>query len=32
MSITKYFAYNNKLKADIDESFNERVHGVDFLN
>jgi len=29
MSTAKYFAFNNNLKVDIDERFNERVHGVD---
>lgn len=32
MSTAKYFAYNNDLKVDIDERFNERVHGVDSWN
>jgi len=32
MSTAKYFAYNNNLKVDIDERFNERVHGVDSWN
>jgi len=29
MSTAKYFAHNNNLKVDIDERFNERVHGVE---
>lgn len=29
MSTAKYFAYNNELKVNIDERFNERIHGVD---
>lgn len=29
MSTAKYFAFNNNLKVDIDERFNERIHGVD---
>ena len=29
MSTAKYFAFNNNLKVNIDERFNERVHGVD---
>lgn len=32
MSTAKYFAFNNNLKVDIDERFNERVHGVDSWN
>ena len=32
MSTAKYFAFNNNLKVDIDERFNERIHGVDFWN
>ena len=28
MSTAKYFAFNNDLKVNIDERFNERVHGV----
>jgi len=29
MSTAKYFAHNNNLKVNIDERFNERIHGVD---
>ena len=29
MSTAKYFAFENGLKVNIDERFNERVHGVD---
>lgn len=29
MSTAKYFAFNNELKVNIDERFNERVHGVE---
>ena len=29
MSTAKYFAFNNGLKVNIDERFNERIHGVD---
>ena len=29
MSTAKYIAYYNNLKVNIDESFNERIHGVD---
>ena len=29
MSTAKYFAVHNDLKVDIDERFNERIHGVD---
>jgi len=32
MSTAKYFAFNNNLKVDIDERFNERIHGVDSWN
>lgn len=28
MSTAKYFAYNNNLKVNIDDRFNERVHGI----
>lgn len=28
MSTAKYFAYKNNLKVNVDESFNERIHGV----
>ena len=28
MSTAKYFAHRNNLKVNVDESFNERVHGV----
>ncbi len=28
MSTAKYFAFNNDLKVNIDDRFNERVHGV----
>lgn len=29
MSTAKYFAHNNNLKVNMDERFNERIHGVD---
>lgn len=29
MATAKYFASVNNLKVNIDESFNERIHGVD---
>lgn len=29
MSTAKYIAHYNNLKVNIDESFNERIHGVD---
>ena len=29
MATAKYFAFNNNLKVNIDDRFNERVHGVD---
>jgi len=29
MSTAKYFAFNNGLKVNIDDRFNERIHGVD---
>jgi len=29
ISTAKYFAFNNNLKVNIDERFNERIHGVD---
>jgi len=29
MSTAKYFAHRNNLKVNIDERFNERIHGVD---
>ena len=32
MSTAKYFAYNNNLKVNIDERFNERKHGVNSYN
>ena len=32
MSTAKYFAYINGLKVNIDERFNERVHGVNSWN
>lgn len=32
MSTAKYFAFNNGLKVNIDEDFNERVHGVNVWN
>lgn len=32
MSTAKYFAYVNNLKVNIDETFNERIHGVDSWN
>lgn len=32
MSTVKYFAYVNNLKVNIDETFNERIHGVDSWN
>ena len=28
MSTAKYFAYKNNLKVNVDEGFNERIHGV----
>lgn len=28
MFSAKYFAHNNSLKVEIDERFNERIHGV----
>lgn len=32
MSTAKYFVHNNNLKVNIDERFNERIHGVDTWN
>lgn len=29
MSTAKYFAFNNNLKVNIDDRFNERIHGVE---
>jgi len=29
MSTAKYFAFNNDLKVNIDDRFNERIHGVE---
>lgn len=29
MSTAKYFAFNNELKVNIDDRFDERIHGVD---
>ena len=28
MSTAKYFAFRNKLKVNVDESLNERIHGT----
>lgn len=32
MSTAKYFAFNNNLKVNIDERFNERIHGINSWN